>query len=112
MKEMLHKQIFERRRALRMTQKELAELATTSLDNLKKIEQGRGLPKVETLVSIASTLNTSVDTLLFGEKPDPQTVFPEIESLFIRLSPSGRKALIGIAEEIVALEVKLRSKGV
>lgn len=108
--EILHEQISSRRQSLHMTQEELANSADTSLANLKKIEQGRGMPKIETLVGIAFALNVPIDTLLLG-KEGPPNVFPAIESLYIRLSPAGRQTLNNIAKELLALELELKKQG-
>ena len=54
--EELIKTLKERREALRVTQKHLAELSGVGLRTLKAIESGKGNPTIETLNKLADVL--------------------------------------------------------
>jgi len=57
---MVGKSIKERRKALRVTQPQLAELAGVSVNTLYKIEKGQANPTLKTLTKIADTLGMEV----------------------------------------------------
>ena len=57
---MIGKSIKERRKGLRTTQAQLAELAETTVNTLYKIERGQGNPTLETLTKIADILGMEV----------------------------------------------------
>lgn len=113
-KEVFQKKLGEtiqnRRNAVHMTQEFLADKAGTSLENLKKIEQGRGMPSIPLLTSIADALGSSVDDLL----PKKNGTFEkarqvsELESNYLRLSPAGRNTLISISNNLILLEKELK----
>lgn len=52
--------IKERRKALRVTQPQLAELAGISVNTLYKIERGQANPTLDTLTKIATILGMEV----------------------------------------------------
>ena len=58
--------IRKRRKAMRMTQEELAQKLGLSLSFLGHIERGTRKASLETLVSIANVLDVSLDYLLSG----------------------------------------------
>lgn len=49
-------QIKERRKALRITQKELADLAGISINTVVAAERGQGEPKISTYLAICNVL--------------------------------------------------------
>jgi len=53
---MIGKSIKERRKTLRVTQPQLAEIAGISVNTLYKIERGQANPTLNTLTKIANTL--------------------------------------------------------
>ncbi len=57
---MIGKSIKERRKSLRVTQHQLAELAEISVNTLYKIERGQANPTLDTLTKIATTLGMEV----------------------------------------------------
>jgi len=59
----------ERRRALDMTQGELAEKAETTLKSIGRIERGLQNPSTSMIVNIADALNVPVETLI-TDTPD------------------------------------------
>lgn len=57
---MIGNSIKERRKNLRVTQPQLAELAEISVNTLYKIERGQANPTLETLTKIANILGMEV----------------------------------------------------
>ena len=57
---MVGNSIKERRKTLRVTQPQLAELAGVSVNTLYKIERGQANPTLETLTKIANILGMEV----------------------------------------------------
>jgi transcriptional regulator with XRE-family HTH domain len=57
---MVGKSIKERRKTLRVTQPQVAELADISVNTLYKIERGQANPTLETLTKIADVLGMEV----------------------------------------------------
>jgi len=57
---MVGKSIKERRKTLRVTQPQLAELAGVSINTLYKIERGQANPTLHTLNKIANVLGMEV----------------------------------------------------
>lgn len=102
----LAERIQANRRLARMSQENLSRVAGTSLDNLKKIEQGRGMPKIPLLVNIANTLGCSTDDLLLQkeEVAEREKRITILQSIYLKFSPEGRIALTNIAEVLLSLE--------
>ncbi|ASV32334.1 MULTISPECIES: helix-turn-helix domain-containing protein [Flavobacteriaceae] len=59
-KKKIGKSIKARRKALRVTQQQLAQLADVSVNTLYKIERGQANPTLETLDGIADVLGMEV----------------------------------------------------
>jgi len=57
---MIGKRIKERRKTLRVTQPQLAELAEISVNTLYKIERGQANPTLDTLTKIVDVLGMEV----------------------------------------------------
>ncbi|MCD6543373.1 MAG: helix-turn-helix transcriptional regulator [Flavobacteriaceae bacterium] len=57
---MVGNSIKERRKTLRVTQSQLAELAEISVNTLYKIERGQANPTLETLTKVADVLGMEV----------------------------------------------------
>ncbi len=57
---MIGNDIKERRKALKVTQPQLAALAEISVNTLYKIERGQANPTLDTLTKIANTLGLEV----------------------------------------------------
>ena len=68
----LGNRIYERRKELNMTQKELAEAVELSIQSISSIELGKKAVRPENLVKICRTLDVSADYLLFGERSEKQ----------------------------------------
>ena len=59
--------IKKRRNALRITQEQLAEMINKSTVYISLIESGSRHPSLETLYTIAMSLNTSIDTIIYDK---------------------------------------------
>ena len=58
------------RKALGMTQEELAEALNVSLEHLSKMERGKRKPSIDLIVAIACYFHVSTDYLLMGKDHD------------------------------------------
>ena len=65
--ELLGKHIRAKRKEKENTLEQLAEKLDVSTTFIGQIERAKGIPSLETLVKIANVLETSVDSLLFGD---------------------------------------------
>lgn len=63
-----------RKHALGITANDLFEKSGVPLDTINNIVYGRSSdPRIESLARIAVALDTSLDHIVFGKNPDPQT---------------------------------------
>lgn len=65
--ELLGKHIRDKRKSKNYTLEQLAEKLDVSTTFIGQIERAKGIPSLETLVKIANVLETSTDSLLFGD---------------------------------------------
>ena len=65
--ELLGKHIRKQRKEKKYTLEQLAEKLDVSTTFIGQIERAKGIPSLETLVKIANVLETSTDSLLFGD---------------------------------------------
>ena len=56
----LGRQIRERRKALKITQKELADLSGISINTVVAVERGQGDPKISTYLAICNVLGLKI----------------------------------------------------
>ncbi len=64
----LGRRIKERRQALRITQKDLANAAQITLQHVSAIEQSKRTPSLPLLIKLAEQLNASLDHLVLGKE--------------------------------------------
>ena len=57
-------QIKARRKALKITQQELADLADISINTVVAVERGQGDPKISTYLAICNVLGLKLNTTL------------------------------------------------
>jgi len=104
MKDTLCKQIGrrvrKRREYLGLTREVLAEWAELSMQFLADVETGKKSMTTNTLYRVARALNTTTDSLVFGQQD--ATERPAISAMFSILDARDR----AIAEEMLALFVK------
>ncbi|MBQ8341786.1 MAG: helix-turn-helix transcriptional regulator [Clostridia bacterium] len=77
--------IAERRRALGLTQRELAERLSVSDKTVSKWECGNGLPDVSLMLPLCALLSINVNELLTGEMLDETSYKARAEENMIRL---------------------------
>ena len=65
--ELLGRKIRQQRKEKKYTLEQLAEKLDVSTTFIGQIERAKGIPSLETLVKIANALETSTDSLLFGD---------------------------------------------
>ena len=69
--------LLNRRKALRLTQEQLAAKLKVSFQAVSKWERGETLPDIKLLPMLASQLGTSADSLLGYEGAAPATIYEE-----------------------------------
>lgn len=87
-------QIKEKRKAYGYTQEEMAEQLNISYSFYTKLENGFQAPSLDTLIKIASTLQLSMDKLIFGNDRKIQPFSPDTHELFQFISQYNREELI------------------
>lgn len=87
-------QIKEKRKAYGYTQEEMAEQLNISYSFYTKIENGFQAPSLDTLIRIATTLQISLDKLIFGNSRKIQPFSPDVQELFQFISQYNRAELI------------------
>jgi len=103
------------RRARALTQQDAAETIGVSAEFYGRIERGRTLPSVPTLVRIADTLGISTDALLgrdgtqaatsqLAPSPKDASISPELRNLLRRLRRLKPRTLRLVTGLVAALE--------
>jgi transcriptional regulator with XRE-family HTH domain len=90
----------ERRHALGLSQSGLAELAGVSPELVSRIERGRCLPSLPTLVTFANVLRTTPNDLLGFEQPLADSELRPLLDAINALGPSQRAEIRRIAEAL------------
>jgi len=92
--------IRERRHALGLSQSGLAELANVSPELVSRIERGRCLPSLPTLVMFSNVLRTTPNDLLGFEQPLADEELRPLLEAVNALGPSQRAEIRRIAEAL------------
>lgn len=92
--------IRERRHALGLSQSGLAELAGVSPELVSRIERGRCLPSLPTLVTFANVLRTTPNDLLGFEQPLADEELRPLLEAVNALGPAQRAEIRRIAEAL------------
>jgi transcriptional regulator with XRE-family HTH domain len=92
--------IRERRHALGLSQSGLAELAGVSPELVSRIERGRCLPSLPTLVTFANVLRTTPNDLLGFEQPLANEELRPLLDAVNALGPAQRAEIRRIAEAL------------
>ena len=104
--QLLGKHIREKRKEKKYTFEQLAEKLDVSTTFIGQIERAKGIPSLETLVKIANVLETSADSLLFGNldaKSGNSHFIKEIEELTADFSVKDKELLLKNIEIIKEL---------
>ena len=86
--------IKEKRKTYGYTQEEMAEQIGLSYSYYAKIENGFQTPSLDTLIKIASTLQISLDRLVFDNSRKIYPFSPDTQELFQFILQSDRDELI------------------
>ena len=90
------------RKALKLTQAEVAERAGIDASFFGQIERGANIPSLRTLYAVAAVLRVEPADLLPRTKgrraPDPSLA--AIDSLLARLKPGKRRFLMGVVRDL------------
>lgn len=88
------KRLKEKRKALGLTQEQLAEKLNISIKHYGGVERGIAGLSIENLVELSNILGVSLDYLIKGESPENDT-FPErIRELYLSCPFSKRKFIL------------------
>ncbi len=103
------KRISEFRRAKKLSQFQLAELAEVTDSYISHIETGRKKPSLESLVRIASALGITLDRILLGNQvADLKDYLPEIRNLMKDCSPYEKAVILDMVK---SLKSSMRKNG-
>ena len=103
------KRISEFRRAKKLSQFQLAELAEVTDSYICHIETGRKKPSLESLVRIASALGITLDRILLGNQvADLKDYLPEIRNLMKDCSPYEKAVILDMVK---SLKSSMRKNG-
>ena len=101
--------ISEFRRARKLSQFQLAELAEVTDSYISHIETGRKKPSLESLVRIASALGITLDRILLGNQvADLKDYLPEIRNLMKDCSPYEKAVILDMVK---SLKSSMRKNG-
>jgi len=104
------KRIQELRKRKYRNRTEFAEALQTSEGNVKRIENGLGLPSIDLLVRTSILLNVPTDVILFGQDVLPsEKDWESLNRIYRTLSETGRKTLNNIGQELLSLESSLKN---
>lgn len=91
------KRIRKYRKALSLSQEQLAEMIGISTTHMSHIETGSTKLSLTVLVEISKSLSISMDTIIFGqEKPSDDKTNSEIYELLATCSPAQTKVLLEV----------------
>lgn len=91
-----------------MSQTQLAEKINTHLTNINRVENGKYVPSLETVLNLAKVLEVPLDTLVNGTQYHPTQINIEDRSLAERvkllntLEPDERQAIIKVIDSMIA----------
>lgn len=88
------KHIFELRKGMGYTQKQLGDILDVSDKTVSKWEQGSVAPDITILNSLASALNVSVNEILYGEKKDEKVTDDESVKMLSVYSEKTKHSLL------------------
>lgn len=95
----LGKRIIQRREALSITQRQLAEALDVTPQHVSAIENDKRAPSLSSLARIAEELGVTVDFLITGKEGVVTSVIPAIKA-DKKLNLKSKRALIALVEEL------------
>lgn len=90
----LGQQIAAHRRALNLTQLQLAERLGVEPETVSRFERGTSLPSLTRLVELSEVLEVGVGRLLTQASPLAYDQHEELQQIFARVSPADRALLM------------------
>ena len=95
--ETIGKRIRKYRKALSLSQEQLAEMVGISTTHMSHIETGNTKLSLAVLVEISKSLSVSMDTIIFGhEKMSDDKIKSEVYELLASCSPAQTRVLLEI----------------
>lgn len=93
--------IAETRKALHITQRQLADMLSISDKTISKWERGRGLPEVSLMLPLCNALHITVNDLLSGERVSPDSYRQKAEENMIQLMQENEENRKRIALSVI-----------
>lgn len=104
LKEKLSGEIRSKRRALNMSQEELAEKINKTTGFIGQIERGESLPSVDTLQNLVNCLGIDIKALLSNEDM-PKSDFDTMYTLMLNMNEKKRTILLEFAKMLHQLQL-------
>lgn len=92
------KRMKEKRKALNLTQEEMAEQLNVSIKHYGSVERGLAGLSIENLIEVSSILGVSLDYLIKGEETDTTSIPNKLKDLYLNCPPEKRQYLIQLLE--------------
>ena len=89
-----------RRLALGLSQAELAEIAKLSTEFVSRLERGRALPALPTLMVLCGALGCTPDDLLLDRRPVPRDGVARVAAALVAASPATVRQVANVAEAL------------
>lgn len=96
---LLGQQIAAYRRALNLTQHQLAEQLNVEPETISRFERGTSLPSLKRLLELSVVLQVGVGRLLTRASPLAYDQHEELQALLARAAPADRALLISFVRQ-------------
>lgn len=97
------------RKALRLTQSQVAEIACIDASFYGQLERGANVPSLKTFLAVARALNASPSDLLPAQKDPGDSRFGgAITKMISRISPKDRDVAMGVVSDVLG---RFRKRG-
>lgn len=108
MLQQIGKRLYDRRKQLRMTQDELAELADVTSQTISTAELGKKAMRADTIIRVCNALDISADYLLFGSiSTEDLSILHKKVAL---LSPAQYRHLEDVIDSFIAVATQNESE--
>jgi transcriptional regulator with XRE-family HTH domain len=94
--------IKQKRLALKLTQRDLAQALGLTPQHISVIEQDKRIPSISSLVRLAQELGVTIDYLATGKEGTVVDAIPAIKS-DKKLSLESKKALVSLVKELYGI---------
>lgn len=96
---LLGQQIAAHRRALNLTQLQLAEQLNVEPETISRFERGTSLPSLKRLLELSAVLQVGVGRLLTQASPLAHDQHEELQALLARTAPADRALLMSFVRQ-------------